>query len=226
MAKVLMGAGTIDQRNKIAGWVYTKSRYGLNIKRKSSPRNVRSKYQNAHRSIFRKVVNGWKTMYPEQRLGWINRAPEFPYYDIFGERIILSPQALFFGLNINLLRAGIPIRHEIGSLPVFPILQINFFYADIPTHTLEFNWYPGHQPVGTRLFIYVTDMLPVSVTPKKKMWRFLKSINSTGNAVDIGADYEARFSRLIPNRRIGLRLLYCDVDSGVLSSPVTTEAFT
>lgn len=139
MAKVLFTAVVADMRNKLNGTVFSKNRYGAYTRTKVTPVNRRSDAQMLQRSQLGSLSASWRGLTEAQRTAWNDAAINFPRTDIFGNKKILSGQALYVGLNTNLLNAGegiISAPPTPSELPVFSIAEW-VLYSDDAGETLQ-----------------------------------------------------------------------------------------
>jgi len=120
--KINFGAAVADARGKFAGNVFSKSRFGAYIRRKSSPTQPRSTKQNSVRSSFSQFAKRWGSTLTEiQRAAWRSLAAAHPVTNVFGNSVILTGLQLYVQVNQNLAQVGValiddaPITLSVGA---------------------------------------------------------------------------------------------------------------
>lgn len=221
MAKVLLGAGTVDQRKKLAGWAYTKSRYGTVVKQKTYPINRQSARQQAQRSRFRTLTSIWRTISEAERSGWNNNAKDFPVWDAFGRKQILTGHALFNRLNSNLLSINSDIRTTPPE-PAFPgsadILSTNF---QATGHIMQLNMSTLYQPAAGIALLYATPQLSPTINYYQKLYQFIFHYEWDSSTLVFDGQYIPIFGNLIPGKKIAVKMILVHYVTGEPGVPVT-----
>lgn len=223
--KVLLGAQNPDQRNKLAGWVASKNRYGNYWRRKVTPVNPQTSFQMAQRQQLGNLSSSWRGLTEAQRQSWIDAAPSFPYIDIFGSQIILAGNALFIALNKNLLNAG---QSTIDSAPTpesIPVLAITAVTAAAGTPALTVTISPSTVPSGYTLLAFATPNIGPGIKFVKNRLRLLGTATATTGTVDLTTAWEARFGTLVEGEQIFVKLVLVSNTSGQQGVPVQGSAF-
>lgn len=218
--KVLLGAGNPDQRNKLAGWVASKNRYGNYWRRKVSPVNPQTSYQMAQRQQLGNLSSSWRGLTEAQRQSWIDAAPNFPYIDVFGQPIILAGNALYIALNKNLLNAGETAIDTAPTPVAIPVISITAVSAAAGTPALTATITPDTVPTGFALAAYVTPNIGPGKEFVKNRYRFLGTFTATTGSVDMLSAWQARFGTLVAGQKIFVKLLLVSTDSGQQGVPV------
>ena len=106
MAKIKFTAIVAEMRNSIAGTVFSRNRYGSYARTKVTPINPQTSYQQEQRQRLSNLSSSWRALTDAQRASWSAQVQNYKSTDIFGDAKVLSGQALFVSLNLNLERAG------------------------------------------------------------------------------------------------------------------------
>jgi hypothetical protein len=110
MAKILFSAVVGDARKKAGGVVFSKSRFGSYIRKKTSPVQPRTTSQRGVRANFTANSKAWSgTLTSSQRLAYITLANANPVKDRFGNTQTLTGHQIFNKLNRNLHTIGQPL---------------------------------------------------------------------------------------------------------------------
>lgn len=224
MAKVLYGAGTIDQRNKIAGWVYSKNRYGNYIRQKVTPVNPQTQYQSQQRQILGNLSGNWRGLTEAQRDSWVAAAPSFPVTDVFGNSMVLAANALYIALNKNLTNAGIATITTAPSPVSIDPFSITAFTGAAGTPSLNVTINPAALPSDTTLFVYATPNVPTGINFVKNRYRFIGTGTPSAGVVDILTIWQNRFGTLQAGKKVFVKLALVSNLSGQQSVPVTAVA--
>lgn len=218
--KVLLGAQNPDQRNKLAGWVASKNKYGNYWRRKVTPVNPQTSYQMAQRQQLGNLSSQWRSLTEAQRQSWISGSPNFPYIDIFGSQLILAGNVLFIALNKNLLNAG-QTQIDTAPLPVaIPVLSISDLTATAGTPTLTFKIGTATVPTGFSLMVYATPLITPGINFVKNRLRFLGVLSATANVVDAYSDWNARFGTLVAGQKVFVSIALVNNTTGQAGVPV------
>lgn len=223
MAKVKYTAIVAEMRNKLNGNVFSKNRYGNYVRNKVTPVNPRTSFQQNQRAFLATLSSTWRTLTDLQRLSWINGAANFPRTDIFGDKKILSGQALFVALNKNLLNAGQPVINVAplpGELPqITPSGLVAEFTVATSTSLVEFSISPAAVPAGHSLFVYATPTVGPGISFVKNRFRFLGTATAAAGVVDISAMYTARFGNLTIGEKVFIQVAIVNNSTGQVSIP-------
>lgn len=223
--KVLLGAQNPDQRNKLAGWVASKNRYGNYWRRKVTPVNPQTSYQMAQRQMLGNLSSQWRGLTEAQRQSWINAAPNFPYIDIFGSQIILAGNVLYIALNKNLLNAGETTIDTAPTPVAIPVLSISAVAAAAGTPSVTITVSPTTIPAGFDLFVFATPNIGPGIKFVKNKLRFLGTGTATTGTVDITSQWQDRFGAPVEGQQIFVKLALVSSDSGQQGVPVEASTF-
>lgn len=224
MTKVKFSALVSDMRNKLNGSVLSKNRAGNYIRNKTTPVNPQTAFQQAIRQQLGSLSQQWRGLTQSQRQGWINSAPNFPYYDIFGDRRELDGKSLFVKLNMNLLNAGQAVINDAplpGSVPEIAFTTGVAQVGGAVSVTIN----QATIPAGFAVQVHVTPPIPASINFVKNRYRLLTSSTSaTAGVITLTADYEGRFGELVAGNvgeRVHYKLQVVNLETGQLGVPVT-----
>lgn len=223
--KVLLGAQNPDQRNKLAGWVASKNRYGNYWRRKVTPVNPQTTFQMEQRQQLGNLSSQWRGLTEAQRASWIDAAPNFPYIDVFGSQIILAGNALFIALNKNLINAG---QATIDSAPVpqaIPVLLINSVAATAGTPSLTVTINQQEVPTGFTLLAFATPNIGPGIKFVKNRLRLLGTATATTGSIDLTTAWTDRFGTLVEGQQIFVKLVLVSNTSGQQGVPVEGSTF-
>lgn len=118
MAKILPGPNSGEIRGKMGGVVYSRNRYGLYVRTKSSPVNPQSARQNAIRAAFTQISQRWRdTLTAAERAAWSDYAQETPFVDSLGNTQVLAGNAMYARFNVPWIDIG---GTEVDTAPVTP----------------------------------------------------------------------------------------------------------
>jgi hypothetical protein len=225
MAKILTTAIVADIRNKLNGSVFSKNRYGAYVRTKVTPVNPQTTYQAAARNSLATWSQAWRSLTEAQRQAWIAAAASFPFTDIYGNTKILSGNALYVKLNINIaLVCGSDI-----SDPPTPALQ-----PAITSLTLT-----AAETGGTVSLAYVlntttaSDYLVVEATPNidpgisfvKNRYRTLANVvSTTASPFVLTTAYATRFGAPVADKKIFIRAKMVNSVTGQAGVPMSTYA--
>lgn len=216
MAKILFTAVVADMRNKLAGTVFSKNRYGAYARTKVTPVNPQTAAQSAVRSSFAAMASAWRGLTEAQRLSWINAAPAFPIFDIFGNSKILSGSALYNRLNLNLATIGVS-PNLAAPLPVsVPSPTDLSFVADQSSNTLVLSSSVGVVPSEVSALIEATPLYGAGISFVKNKYRVMTVIESGDNfsSASLGALYINKFGPLVVGQKISIRVRFINSSSG------------
>lgn len=227
MAKVLFTAVVADMRNKLNGTVFSKNRYGSYTRTKVTPVNRRSSAQQKQRLQLGELSAGFRALKSEQIAAWNAAAGDFQRTDIFGNKKTLTGQALYVGLNTNLLNIGASVISDPpapSEMPLFSILEITASWVDgvVDDASVRLN-----APLGTdfKLLIYATP-------PRSAGRRFFSDFRLLSPGIpippagapavnyDYGALYEQKFGLPANGTTIGFRLVAVNRKTGEASAPL------
>jgi len=218
MAKIQFGAAVADARGKFAGQVFSKSRMGSYLRRKSSPVQPRTSAVTGVRSSFSGLAKRWgSVLTADQRAAWKSLAAAHPTTNVFGNSIILTGLMLYIQVNRNLASVGVatiddaPLNLDVdapGSISFTGGTAADFAItpavdAAAGDHVIILAGQPqsaGRAFVGSAMRIVGTDTgggSPYALTR---------------------ATYRSFFGTLLPGQNITLGLVYVRDDTGAKSA--------
>lgn len=224
MAKIKFTAIVAEMRNSIAGTTFSKNRYGNYARTKVTPVNPQTTYQQDQRQLLASLSSSWRGLTQAQRDQWTAQAQNYPRTDIFGDSKILSGQALYVALNINLERAG-ETRIDAPLSPVdSPQLAVTAMTAiyDISDDNMlvTVTISPAAIPGGYALVIYATPGVSAGKSFVKNLYRYLGTFTVTTGVATLGTAYGLRFGNVAVGDNIFLRAALVSTDTGQLGIPV------
>lgn len=207
MAKIQFTAFLADARNKVAGTVFSKNRYGAYTRTKVTPVNPNTTAQAEVRARLAARATAWRGLTELQRQSWIDAAPSFPFTDIFGNSKILSGQALYNKLNLQLAAAG---RSPISTAPTpvaIPSLVSLDITSDAGTPTLSMAAGLTPVPAGFTLVVQATPSYGAGISFVKNKFRQVDAIAAATavSAYDLLPAYQNVFSDPIALQKISVR---------------------
>lgn len=205
MAKILFTAVVADMRNKLNGTVFSKNRYGAYTRTKVTPVNPQTDYQQNNRARLGSLSSSWRGLTEAQRQSFIDAAKNFPKFDIFGNAKILSGQALYTELNLNLLNAG---QAQITNAPVPGALDpivLSSVAADVSDTEIILTWSGGVIPAGHSLQVFTTPLYGAGQSFVKNKYRFIQTLAAAvSSGEDIYAAWNARFGTLTAGQKLSV----------------------
>lgn len=224
MAKVLLGAGTTDMRNKVNGWVYSRNRYGNYVRTKVTPINPQTQHQQKARQQLGTLSSQWRGLTEAQRKGWIQASPSFPVTDVFGFPLQLAGNALFIALNRNLLKIA-ATKIEDAPVPVgIPDLFATSLTADSATPALSIAISEDTIPTGFQLAVYATPNIGPGIGFVKNRYRFIGTATAATGVVDILSIWQSRFGTMTSGQKIAVRIALVSSTTGQSGVPSATSA--
>lgn len=219
-----MGATTPDMRNKLAGWVYSKNRYGNYARRKVTPVNPQTIYQQQVRQRLGNLSAAWRGLTQAQRQTWIDASASFPVIDVFGYPINLSGNILFVRMNQNLLNIG---QSTIDTAPLpegIPDLFADTLTAAAGTPALSLTISEQTVPTGYSLAVYATGNVGPGKSYVKNLLKFIGTGTATTGTVDLLSLWQARFGTLVEGQKIVVRVRLINETTGQAGVASQAEA--
>jgi len=223
MAKVLFTAIVADMRNKLNGTVFSKNRYGAYTRTKVTPVNPQSVAQTTVRARFAARAAAWRGLTDGQRFSWISGAAGFPITDIFGNSKILSGQALYGKLNLNLAQAG---QVAITTLPVavaVPSLVSIAVESDLSDNNIEIASPTAVIPAGFTGIVFATPLYGPGISFVKNKYRFITTIAAAGalNGADIRVQWGLINGPLVVGQKVSVKVFLVSNTTGQAGVPFT-----
>lgn len=226
MAKILFTAVVADMRNKLNGTVFSKNRYGAYTRTKVTPVNPQSADQQLVRGRFGARSAAWRGLTDSQRQSWIDGAASFPVFDIFGNSKILSGQALYNKLNLNLAQAG---QAAITTCPApVAITSLVSLAVTAGAGASEINVTAGIAavPAGFSAIVTATPLYGAGISFVKNKFRFIDNLPATTaiNPVDIFNEWEAKFGSLVAGQKLSVTMYLVSNTTGQAGVPFSAVA--
>jgi hypothetical protein len=218
--KTLFGAIIVDGRNKLNGHVMSKNRYGSYMRTKVTPVNPQTSYQMAKRQQLGNTSSSWRGLTQDERNSWINAAPNFPTTDIFGNPKILSGQALFVGLNGNLLDQGLPIINTAPTPVAIPTISSDGFSATESTGIMLSTFTTTATSPDFALKVYATPNITPGRQFIKNRLRFLGTFDPSINPITFGGQWANRFGSLVAGQKVFIQVNLVSAITGQMGVPV------
>jgi len=227
--KALFGSIVVDGRNKLGGHVYSKNRSGSYVRTKVTPVNGQTAQQQLIRGRFGAASQAWRGLTEAQRQTWINAAPDFPVFDIFGNSKILSGSQLYNRLNLNLAAAGQAAITSAPSPVAITSLVSLTGAAAAGAGTFTITAGIAAVPAGNTAILLATPQYGAGRYFVKNRYRQLTTFAAAGDidAVSIVAAYEAKFGDLVAGQKISVKrflVVNATGQAGVPFSAVVTVA--
>lgn len=224
MAKILFsGVAGVDMRNKLNGSVFSKNRYGGYVRTKVTPVNPQTTAQQNARNRLSTNSQAWRGLTEDQRQGWIDAAPNFPFTDIYGNTKILSGQALYVKLNNNLAQVGEAAIPDAPSPVAIPALELSLLTADDSANTVIVT---GTTPVPAdfAMVVRATPNVTPGISFVKNRFRFVDALAAAATSpFDISAAYTALFGDPVEGNKIFVQAFYVSTITGQAGIPVQVQ---
>jgi hypothetical protein len=221
MAKILFSAVVADARKKLAGTVFSKSRFGAYMRTKTSPVQPRTTPQRNVRAQFTANAKAWSgTLTSAQRQAFTNLAAANPKHDRFGNSQTLTGAQMYQSLNRNLNTIGVsPISAAPASLSVGSPSTLTLVNAAGPptTFTVTSATAPATAEVPT---ISATAYQNSGRTFVGKKARLILTIAAgTAGPWDIKAAYLAKWGAPPVGSAVFVEVVYINNASGAKGTP-------
>lgn len=215
------GVGIVDIRNKINGTVFSKNRYGAYARTKVTPVNPQTDAQQAARNNLSTWSQAWRGLTESERQSWIDGAANFPFTDIFGNAKILSGQALYVKLNVNLQNVGGTALTACPSPVAIPAITDLSLVADDSANTVTVTFAPTPVAADFALVIYATPNVTPGKSFVKNLFRLVTSVAAAGTSpAAISAAYIAKFGEPVEGNKIFIKALMVSTTTGQQGIPL------
>lgn len=225
MAKILTTAIVADIRNKLNGSVFSKNRYGAYVRTKVTPVNPQSTSQMLARNKLTNWSQNWRALNESQRQGWIAAAPNFPTTDIYGNIKILSGQALYVKLNINLANVGASDISDAPSpigLPTFDSLSLS---AAETGPTLSMTFAPTPVAADFAISVFATPNVPPGRSFVKNLYRFIQIVDAAATSpANLLTAYQAVHGNPVADQKIFVKAFFVSKTTGQAGTPMSAMA--
>jgi len=208
MAKILFGAIVADARKKIAGNVFSKSRFGSYIRKKSSPVQPRTDFQRAVRANFSANSKNFSTVLTSAEiLAWNTFATTHPVKDRFGNTQNLTGLQWYQKLNRELhtiAQTAItapPASISTSDLGGVTLTQaaVTPFHISVATTNLP--------ATGEYIVIIAAPPLPPGRSFIGKKFRIiLVDIGTTVQPIDISPAYTTKWGPQLLGQKINVQV--------------------
>lgn len=223
--KALFGALVVDGRGKLGGHVASKNRAGSYFRTKVTPVNGQSAAQQLIRGRFGASSQAWRGLSESQRQTWIDAAPDFPVFDIFGNSKILSGSQLYNKLNLNLAVAGQSAISSAPSPVAIPSLVSLDAEADVSEGTFTIDAGIAAVPSGFTAVVLATPQYGPGKYFVKNRFRQLLTIAAAGslNDASIYTAYTTQFGALVAGQKVSLKIFLISNTTGQAGVPFSTS---
>lgn len=200
---IKFGSIVVGGRGKLGGQVYSHNRGGDYVRNNAVPVNPQSTSQMQARARLAQFSSQWSALEQEQISAWNEAAVNFPRNNVFGDSKILSGKNLFTSLNTELELVGLvtitdaPQPQEI-TVPV----AVSDLQFDSVSQAIDFQ--VENTAIGDRLVIRATPPVSAGTSFIKNKLRIITVMAATdaNTAVDLGADYVAKFGAIQQGQKI------------------------
>jgi len=219
MAKVLFTAVVADMRNKLNGTVFSKNRYGAYTRTKVTPVNPQTTAQQLVRSRFGSRSSAWRSLTEAQRQTWIDAAPSFPVFDIFGNQKILSGQALYEQLNLNLTLIGETALESAPAAASVGNVVLDGITADFGSENILLQSATANVPANLTAVVEGTPYYSPGISFVKNKYRFVQLIEGTGgfNGANVYSAWSDVFGTLLEGQKVSIRVKFINTSTGQAS---------
>jgi len=210
MALILPGPMAAEVRGSIGGTVFARNRFGNYARRRTKPVDRATEKQEAKRLLMAQLQVAWRTILTAtQRNAWTAAAAATSYSNRLGQAITLTGINAYIRTNALCAPTGIG---RIDDPPTPPLV------CDMPTVTIGLSAGPDENlvisaitpvlPPDSRLFVFLSPNLPVTVNFYKGPWSSAAAYTSTDPPpITIRAHAD-----LVTLSRVQARLRYLDPD--------------
>lgn len=222
MASVKFSALVSEMRGKLNGSVFSKNRSGNYLRNKVTPVNPQTSLQQNVRALLASVSQSWRALTQAQRDAWINAAPNFPYTDVYGDTKVLSGQAFYNQLNLNLLKVGgsmitdPPTPSDLPTLSGISLTSTKSTGTGTLTVSLAFT--ASSEPATANIMVRATPPIGAGISFVKNKFRDLNVADIDGSPVDLASAYVAKFGTATAGQKIFVTLQVVDNTTGLVSA--------
>lgn len=228
MASVKFSALVSEMRGKLNGSVFSKNRSGNYLRNKVTPVNPQSTDQQAVRSLLSAVSQSWRQLTQAQRDAWINASANFPYTDIYGDSKILSGQAFYNKLNLNLLKIGAATIQTPPSSSDLPSLSGISLTVTKSTGTsavvVTADWVASDEPANAQILVSATPPVGAGIGFVKNKFRDIAILAIGAGPAVISTAYAAKFGTVSVGQKVFILLQVVDDETGLVSQPYQAYA--
>lgn len=221
MAKMLFTAVVADMRNKLAGTVFSKNKYGAYTRTKVTPANPRTGFQSDARSLLASLSSAWRGLTQAQRDTWLAGASAFPQTDVFGNTQILSGQVLFIRFNTNLVNIGEAIITSCPTPQSLGYITNLTISADASPAALQIDWIRNEGTGSEIVQIWATPPYSAGKTNVENQYRLIATAAIADETFVLLSAYTARFGSLTAGQKVSIKLVVVSPVSGEQSTPVS-----
>lgn len=207
MAKFVPGPNVETIRGKVGSIVYTAGKSGPFVRIRVKPKNPKTEFQETQRQYLRAFAKQWQSSTVNQA-AWNSYALSHPVKNkISGGSWTRSGFQEFVSFNLMALEAG----KTYGSAPLsppstptaFPIMSAIAFGATTGPDSITLTpVLTGTLPIGLKIEVLATPQLTAGAFSPRGYKRIGVYDPILTPAVDITADYEARYSSLVNGQKI------------------------
>lgn len=234
MALVLLGGGIVDLRGSVAGNTFSRSRFGVTVRCKTSPLQPQTTFNTVQRASMVGLSRAWsQTLTDTERAGWNAFALLNPETNRYGQTAYLTGHQWYVRLNYCILSSG---GTALTSPPVsasYPSgTAISYTANHAGAGTLTWQWTdPGF--TGTpvlRMFMSNNQSAGVEFTTSRL--RYIGTVSAAaGGPGPVSFNFitlwKNRFRQnpLLVSRVIGSLGVFADADTGAQSAAVYQRMF-
>lgn len=216
--KIKYSALVSGARNKLNGSVASRNRYGDYFRNKTTPVNAQTTYQQNVRAILATNSREWRALPQEIRDAWTAAAPNRPFTDIFGDKLIYSGFNLYMKVNQQLavfgqLKTQTPPPAEPAPIDIQSITVtstggvVTVTAPSVPSTTTQF------------MAIYAAANVSPGKNFVKNLYKFISLVPLSNAPVDITPELIARFGQMTMGTKIAVRAASFAVESALLGQP-------
>lgn len=214
--KAKFGAIVVAGSGKVGGHVFSKNRGGAYMRTKVTPNNPNTVAQQQARAVLSSLSTAWAELADAERLSWNGAVDSYKTTDIFGDLKNPSGFNLFVKLNANLALIGESLLTEAPAKIEVPFAPIASAILDLSSSTLTVT-FANNDLDSTAVFVTATPALSQGISNTKSFQRGIGYNTVTASAVDMYAEYVAKFG--IPaigsNITIGIEPIVLSGQKGV-----------
>jgi hypothetical protein len=224
MAQVKTSQLVDDISGKISNTVFTKSRQGLNIRKRVRGTNVRSSSQTTQRASLTSRSRGWVALTDAQRTAWNSAAGDFNKTSVLGNKYKMTGRSLYMMINSNLVFAG---SSSVTSPPTFtsPTNLTSASVTTLSATVLSIAF--GASPVATYNALIVEATRPVSpgLASLKSGFRYIGAVAAAATTpTNQFSNYNTKFGAPVVGKKVFFRITPVHTVSGLKGTPIIFNA--
>lgn len=221
MALVRLGVMVGAASGSLGSTVFSRNRYGAYVRNRTKPVVPTTPYTQTAKQFLATASSAWRGLTSAQREQWANWAQQNPVPNRLGDPQVLTGQAAYCKLNVNIaIAGGSPITSPpVAAVPTSLTSLTGTF--DIGAGDFEIAFTPT--PLGTNNVLYTLAAVVDSagITFVKNYYKLVDvSAANQATGYDLQASIENRFGSLQVGQVVHLLCSVLSRTTGLRSQPV------